>query len=461
MFINFNIFYLLNFLSVVLLFLCLFFFSNKKKFLYSINFGFLGIFIPIIYYMFCLKKKLLFFLTFLLFFLTSIIGWFISFKLNISNIPELITLMHSFIGFAAIIIGYNNIFLYKNNYLINLIEIFLSNFIGSITFIGSIISYLKLININLFNNFNVNKKVFCLNIFLLLFCLYFFLKLNYYKYLIFIYFLIFLISIFLGFSILNSLDSSDIPIVISILNAYSGLSSVISGFILNNSLLIIIGSLVSSSGFILSKKMCLSMNKSIYEIILGKIFFLRNNDENIFIKKKFNKLNFLDVKNKIISFKEIIIVPGYGMALSQCQNLISKLVNILIYKYLIDVKFIIHPIAGRLPGHMNLLLAEVHIKNKYIYYLNQINSYFLSNKLILVIGANDIINPRATYDKKCILYGMPVVEIWKSKFSIILKKNINCSTSFSKIYNPVFSEKNVGVLFGDAKLSLKNILNLI
>ncbi len=461
MFININLFYVLNFLSVILLFICLFFFSDKKKFLYSIYCGFLGILIPVIYYIFILKNKFLFFLVISLFFFTGLIGWLISSVINITSIPELITLMHSFIGLSAVVIGYNNIFLYKYNNIINILEIFFSNLIGSITFIGSIISYLKLINIRLFNNFYVKKKFFCLNIFILILLLYFFLKINYYKYFIWIYFMIFLVSIFLGFNILNSLDSSDIPIVISLLNAYSGLSSVISGFILNNNLLIIIGSLVSSSGFILSKKMCVSMNRSIYSIIFGKIFYSNIKNKDFFEKKNVNKLDLYYVKNKIISFKELIIVPGYGMAVSQSQNAIFNLMKILINKYLIKIKFIIHPIAGRLPGHMNLLLAEVNIKHKYIYSLNQINDKFMKNKLVLVIGANDIINPRAYYDKNCVLYGMPIIKIWKSKFCIIFKKNIYYNTGFSKIYNPIFFKKNVGILFGDAKINLENILNLI
>lgn len=411
MFSNINLFYVLNFLSIILLFICLFFFSDKKKFLYGVYCGFLGILIPVIYYIFSLKNKFLFFFTIFLFFFTGLIGLLISLVINITSIPELITLMHSFIGLSAVIIGYNNIFLYKYNNIINLLEIFFSNFIGSITFIGSIISYFKLINVRLFNNFYVKKKVFYFNIFILIFLLYFFLKVSYYKYFILIYFIIFLVSIFLGFNILNSLDSSDVPILISLLNAYSGLSSVISGFILNNNLLIIIGSLVSSSGFILSKKMCLSMNRSIYSIIFGKIFYFNIKNKDFVIKKNINKLSITYVKDKIISFKKIIIVPGYGMAVSQSQNIIFNLMKILIKKYFIKIKFIIHPIAGRLPGHMNLLLAEAHITHEYIYSLNQINDKFMKNKLVLVIGANDIINPRAYYDKNCILYGMPIIKI--------------------------------------------------
>ncbi len=463
MFVNINLFFLLNFFSVISFFLCLLFFSKKDSFLYSIYFGFLGIFLPFIYYILNFKNIILSLCVLFIILFTSLIGWIISIKINITRVPELITLMHSFIGLSAIVIGYNNIFLHKLNFnKIYLLEIFFSNLIGSVTFIGSIISYLKLINVYFLNDFFIGKKSFFLNIFLLILLLYFFLKVYIFKYLIFIYFLTLLISLFLGLNILNSLDSSDVPIIISMLNAYSGLSSVISGFILNNNLLIIVGSLVSSSGFILSKKMCLSMNKSICQIIFGKIFLNNIKKKEKIIKKNISKLSILDIKKKISFFKEIIIVPGYGMAISRSQKLIYNLINILINKYLINVKFIIHPIAGRLPGHMNLLLAEANINRKYIYSLNQINSNFIKNKLILVIGANDIINPRAMWDKNCILYGMPVVKVWKSKFVIIFKKSLNLhSTGFSKIDNPIFFKKNVGILFGDAKLNLKKILDII
>ncbi len=462
MFKNFNLFFLLNFFSILLFFLCLLFFSSKKKYFYSIYLGFLGMLLPLIYYIFCLKNFFLFLIVFFLIFLTALLGWIISLKVNISRIPELITLMHSFIGLAAINIGYNNIFLYKLNNKIYLIEIFLSNFIGSFTFIGSIISYLKLINKDFFSFLFIGKKIFYLSFFLLLINFILFLNLVYNKYLIFIYLLVFLFSNLLGLNILGSLESSDIPIMISILNAYSGLSSVLSGFVLGNNLLIIVGSLVSSSGFILSKKMCLSMNKSIFQIIFGKIFFKNLYQENYFIKKKVNKLSFLDVRKIIISFKNIIIVPGYGMALSQSQNLISNLVKILLNKYSINTSFIIHPIAGRLPGHMNLLLAEANIKHKYIYSLDNIDSNFMKNKLVLVIGASDIINPEAIYNKNCVLYGMPVIKVWESDFVIIFKRSLNLyNTGFSKINNSIFFKRNVGILFGDAKLNLQKILNFI
>ncbi len=463
MFKNFNIFFLCNIFSIISFFLCLLFFSNKKKFYYSIYLGFLGIFFPLIYYIFCLKKTILFLIVIFLIFFTGIIGWIISIKINISRIPELITLMHSFIGLSAINIGYNNIFLYKlNDSRIYLVEIFFSNLVGSFTFIGSIISYFKLINKDIFSIWFTGKKKFYLNIFLLFINLFLFLNVNSIKYLIFIYLLTFLFSNFLGLNILGSLDSSDIPIIISMLNAYSGLSSVISGFILNNNLLIMVGSLVCASGFILSKKMCLSMNKSILKIIFGKIFFKDLYHKDFIIKNKINKLSCMDVKKKIISFKDIIIVPGYGMALSQSQKLISCLMKKLLNKYLINIKFIIHPIAGRLPGHMNLLLAEANIQHKYIYSLDSIDDNFMKNKLVLVIGANDIINPEAVYNKNCILYGMPVIKVWKSDFVIIFKRNFNLyNTGFSKVNNSIFYKKNVGILFGDAKLNLQNILNLI
>ncbi len=464
MFNNNIILCLLNIISILLFTFCLFFFSNKNVFIKANNLGLLGVIFSYFYVLFFLKNWYLFFLYFFLIILSLFISILISNKIDIIYVPELISLMHSFVGLSAVIIGFNNLLLVYNNVYLNiiyLIEVFLSNFIGSITFIGSIVAFLKLRNF--LNKKKIFKKkiIFLFNLFLLFFLFYLFLFYEFKK--IFIYYIIFFSSCFLGFILVNNLDSSDVPIVLSLLNSYSGLSALFSGFILNNNLLIIIGSIVFSSGFFLTKNMCFSINKSILFIILGNFLVYKNKilNKSDNIKNNIKKISIKYVINFLKKSKKIIIVPGYGMALSKSHYLLYHLTNILVKNFNIDVKFAIHPVAGRLPGHMNVLLAESKISNKYIYFLDDINDLFSLTDLTLVIGANDIINCRAIYDKDCILYGMPVLKVWNSKYVVIFKKTDNLYTGYSNIKNPVFFKDNSYLLIGNAKYNLKNIIDLL
>ncbi len=461
-----KIIYICNIFSVIFFVLALRQFSSRKTSIKGNNLSLLGILISLFSVLFFFELNYFFYLSLIIILIGFFLGFFISKKINISSVPELISLLHSFVGLCSILISYNNIYtLYQKNILSKnfLLEIFLANLIGSITFMGSIISYFKLVNIEILKFLTFfNNKLLMISLILLSFFFFIFLNVKLYIISVFLYLIIFLISCIIGYVLINKINSSDISIVISMLNSYSGWAASISGFVLNNDLLIIVGSLVGTSGFILAKVMCKSMNKSIYKVIIGNIFFTKKKTStNVIDNIIFNQLTNNSVVNYLKTSRSIIIIPGYGMATSQSHFIIYKLVNILDKKYGLKIKFGIHPIAGRLPGHMNVLLAEAKIPYNNVYSLDEINKYFINNDLVLVIGGNDIINPRAIEDKDCSLYGMPVLKVWESNFVIIFKRTLITESGYSKVENSIFLKKNVGIILGDAKFNLNKIIELI
>ncbi len=465
-----NIFFIYDFISILSFIFCLLFFSNKNKAIKGNFLGILGIFISIFSKIFFFNLNILFFLSLIIIIISGYISIIYVKKINIINIPELITILHSFVGFSTVLISFNNvIYLYENklfNNKIYLLEIFLSNIIGSITFSGSLLSFLILNNSRLlyFLYFLLNKNIFIINIIFLIFLFLFFIKIKIFLYSLLLYFLAFFSSFIIGLIFILKIKPSNVPIGLSILNSYSGWSASISGFILNNNILIFVGSLIGSSGLMLSYKMCNEINSSIFEIIFS--IFIYDKKENKNINKNFNKkfiYNILkknDIIKYIISSKSIIIVPGYGMAVSKSQYVISDIFFCLLNKYKKDIKFAIHPVSGRLPGHMNVLLSEVKIPYKYIFSAEKLKNDFKNTDLVLVIGANDIINPDAIENKNSPLYGMSVVKVWESKYVIIFKRNI-VGSGYSKINNSIFYKKNIGLFLGDAKYNLLKIKKFI
>ncbi len=455
----------INYIISILFFIfSLVFFSSKRTSIIGNYLGILGIIFSFISNIHNIYIYNMIYLFIFLFILSSLIGFFISEYIYIINIPKLISLLHSFVGLSTVLLGFNELYIFLLKKKINLnflylIEIIICNIIGSITFIGSLIAFFKISNLELYSfNFFFKKKKIIYSLFLFL-SIYYFLYLR--NNLLLLYLIISFLSIYITLIIVKNINSNNIPIVISLFNSLSGWSSSVSGFVLNNDLLIIIGAFIGSSGYYLAKSMCNSMNKSMLDI------FIKPLEKNIIKKNKFNKFIFnkLDiskVSKYLISSKRIIIVPGYGMAVSQSQYIIYEIVFFLVKKYKLNIKFAIHPIAGRLPGHMSILLADAKIPYKYIYTLENINCLFEKTDLVFVVGANDIINSNAIYDSNCLLYGMPVLHVWKSKFVIILKRNIErYNLGYSKIENPVFLNLNTGILLGDAKDNLIKIFNYL
>ncbi|QJC37616.1 Re/Si-specific NAD(P)(+) transhydrogenase subunit beta [Enterobacteriaceae endosymbiont of Donacia bicoloricornis] len=402
-------------------------------------------------------------------FFGAIIGISISKKIDMTKMPQLIAILHSFVGLTAILVGFNNYLsliysktIFQEITNIQLIEIFISIFIGSITLIGSIIAFNKLSGFIKSEtlNFKYKNKIHILTLFTSFVFMIIFLKTNNVKLQIIVLGLILLISLLFGFHLIMSIGGADMPVVISMLNSYSGWAAASSGFMLTNDLLIITGALVGSSGAILSYLMCKSMNRSFINVIIGG-----NNNfskkTSILKQKNIKHYKQISIENTVEILKNsnsIIIVPGYGLAVSQAQYPLSEIVKKLL-SLNITVRFAIHPVAGRLPGHMNVLLAEANIPYDIVLEMDEINQDFINTDTVLVIGANDTVNPSAQDDINSPISGMPVLEVWKANNIIILKRSMN--QGYSGINNPLFYRDNSYMLFGDAKELINKILKVI
>ncbi|QJC38017.1 Re/Si-specific NAD(P)(+) transhydrogenase subunit beta [Enterobacteriaceae endosymbiont of Donacia marginata] len=403
-------------------------------------------------------------------FLGAIIGISISKKIDMTKMPQLIAILHSFVGLTAILVGFNNYLsliynknIFYKNIDIQLVEIFISIFIGSITLIGSIIAFNKLSGFIKSETLNIKhkNKIHILTLFTSFIFMIIFLKTHNIKLQITVLGLIFLISLIFGFHLIMSIGGADMPVVISMLNSYSGWAAASSGFMLTNDLLIITGALVGSSGAILSYLMCKGMNRSFINVLIGGNNKFSNQNKSILKNKDIKNYKKISIENTVDILKNsnsIIIVPGYGLAVSQAQYPLSEIVKKLLLLN-ITVRFAIHPVAGRLPGHMNVLLAEAHIPYDIVLEMDEINKDFINTDTVLVIGANDTVNPSAQEDINSPISGMPVLEVWKANNIIILKRSM--SQGYSGINNPLFYRDNSYMLFGDAKDLINKILKII
>ncbi|QJC28046.1 NAD(P)(+) transhydrogenase (Re/Si-specific) subunit beta [Enterobacteriaceae endosymbiont of Plateumaris braccata] len=398
--------------------------------------------------------------------LGGIIGINISKKIDMTKMPQLIAILHSFVGLTAVIVGLNSYLsiyynINKTHDIIKLIEIFISIFIGSITFIGSVIAFSKLSGIITTKayNFKFKKLINFITLIISIILMLIFIHTQYI--IVQILSLIFMIhiSLIFGLYLIVSIGGADMPVVISMLNSYSGWAAAASGFMLNNDLLIITGALVGSSGAILSYLMCKSMNRSFINVIFGGL--QNQKSDNIIendIEQQYKKISIIETVEILKESNNIIIIPGYGMAVAQAQHAISEVVKKLNF-YNIKVRFAIHPVAGRLPGHMNVLLAEANIPYEIILEMDEINKDFSNTDTVLIIGANDTVNPSAQEDKNSPISGMPVLEAWKAKNIIIFKRSMNYG--YSGITNPLFYKDNSYMLFGDAKETVNKILKIL
>ncbi|PPI88817.1 NAD(P)(+) transhydrogenase (Re/Si-specific) subunit beta [Candidatus Pantoea edessiphila] len=403
-------------------------------------------------------------LIFLAMIIGGLIGIFISRKIEMTKMPELIAILHSFVGLAAVLVGINSYinyspFLYpfvENS--IHLTEIFIGIFIGAITFTGSLLAFGKLSG-------KISSKPFIipyhhkLNILILvvsfIFLLYF-INTSDQKIQIILLVIMILIALLFGINLVSSIGGADMPVIVSMLNSYSGWSSAAVGFTLNNDLLIITGSLVGSSGAILSYIMCKAMNRSFINIISGGA-----NNKNIIKTEdlgKYCEIEIEEIVNLLKNASSVVITPGYGMAVAQAQYSVAKITQKL-QQYGIKVVFAIHPVAGRLPGHMNVLLAEARVPYDIVLEMDEINKDFVNTEIVLVIGANDTVNPAAQEDLNSPISGMPVLEVWKAQNVVVFKRSMN--SGYSGINNPLFFKENTYMIFGDAKTSIEAILKLI
>ncbi|WAA09088.1 Re/Si-specific NAD(P)(+) transhydrogenase subunit beta [Fervidibacillus albus] len=394
----------------------------------------------------------------------AFVGILLARKVDMTEMPELIAALHSFVGLAAVFVGYNSFIALLSDtsfsgtmLTIHLVEIYLGIFIGAITFTGSIVAFGKLHG-KIRSNPLILPFKDALNVLLLivsLILMYFFVvgegTQSGYIYLA----IMTAIALFLGWHMVMAIGGADMPVVISFLNSLSGWAAAASGFMLSNDLLIITGALVGSSGAILSYIMCQGMNRNFFSVITGG-FGNEGASGSTEEMGEYQQISPEDVAEMLKQSSSVIITPGYGMAVAQAQYPIAEITKKLRDNG-ITVRFGIHPVAGRLPGHMNVLLAEAKVPYDIVLDMEEINDDFPETDTVLVIGANDTVNPAAIENPTGPIGGMPVLEVWKAKNVIIMKRSM--STGYAGVQNPLFFKENSYMCFGDAKETSEAILN--
>ncbi len=407
------------------------------------------------------------------------VGYQLATKVQMTQMPELVAIMHSLVGLAAVFVGFNADFTISGvqaaepltgsfaelvakktpiEITILQIELVLGVWIGAVTFTGSVVAYGKLSGNSSLLPFKIDtaaKKLpggHLLNAaaaaLSLIFAIWYFQGGGFFALL-----LLTLLALFIGYHLIMGIGGADMPVVVSMLNSYSGWAAAAIGFSLGNDLLIVVGALVGSSGAILSYIMCKAMNRSFVSVILGG--FGGPAGEQMKVEGEQIAIDADGVATALNEADSVIIIPGYGMAVAQAQTAVAELVRKLRAQGK-NVRFAIHPVAGRLPGHMNVLLAEAKVPYDIVMEMDEINDDFPDTDVAIVIGSNDIVNPAAQDDPNSPIAGMPVLECWKAKQVFVSKRGQG--TGYSGIENPLFFKENTRMFYGDAKASLDTLL---
>ena len=393
------------------------------------------------------------------------IGIVIANKVEMTQMPQLVALLHSFVGLAAVLVGFSGyieplIQTTGAEHTIKLVEVLLGVFIGAVTFTGSLIACGKL-------DGRIDSKALTLpgrhlmNLAALLASVLlgaWFLGTDSMALGVIALVLMTLIAAALGAHLIMAIGGADMPVVVSMLNSYSGWAAASIGFMLGNDLLIVTGALVGSSGAILSYIMCKAMNRSFISVILGGFGQTSSSSAAAGSDQTALETNIDEVCEELRNADSVIIVPGYGMAVAQAQNGVSEITKLLKARGT-TVRFGIHPVAGRLPGHMNVLLAEANVSYDIVLEMDEINADFPQTDVVLVIGANDTVNPAAAEDPGSPIAGMPVLEVWKARQVVILKRGM--ATGYAGVENPLFFKDNSRMLFGDAKDSIDKLVSAL
>jgi len=393
------------------------------------------------------------------------VGLYAAKTVQMTQMPELVAIMHSLVGFAACAIGFASYidtsteFATPAEHTIHLLEIYIGILIGAVTFTGSVIAFGKLSG-------RIDGKPLLLpgrhwiNLAGLIVVIFFgkvFLGAESIAGGMFPLIVMTLISLAFGVHMVMAIGGADMPVVISMLNSYSGWAAAATGFMLSNDLLIVVGALVGSSGAILSYIMCRAMNRNFISVIAGGFGTTATSSSSAAAAPAgdVKSISAAETADMLSESKSIIIVPGYGMAVAQAQHAVFEMTKILREKG-VNVRFGIHPVAGRMPGHMNVLLAEAKVPYDIVCEMDELNDDFPSTDVAMVIGANDIVNPAAQDDPGSPIAGMPVLEVWKAKHSIVMKRSM--ASGYAGIDNPLFYKENNLMLFGDAKKMLDEVV---
>jgi NAD(P) transhydrogenase subunit beta len=398
----------------------------------------------------------------------GLIGTVLSRRVQMTSMPELVAMLHSFVGLAAVLVGFNN-YIEQNAALsgaekvIHEIEIYLGILIGAATFSGSIIAFGKLsgriggkpLLLPARHWLNLAVGIACA------YLLYQFTGAPTFDDGMWALGIMTVLALLFGVHMVMAIGGADMPVVVSMLNSYSGWAAAATGFMLANDLLIVTGALVGSSGAILSYIMCAAMNRNFLSVIAGGF-----GAEGGTVSSTAASGSAEDVKpisaeeaaSLLEHSKNVIIVPGYGMAVAHAQHTIYEMTRTLKEKG-VNVRFAIHPVAGRMPGHMNVLLAEAKVPYDIVMEMEEINEDFPEADVVIVIGANDIVNPAALEDPGSPIAGMPVLECWKAKTTIVSKRSM--ATGYAGVDNPLFYKENTRMLFGDAKAKMDEVLKAL
>ncbi|MFF2272668.1 Re/Si-specific NAD(P)(+) transhydrogenase subunit beta [Agromyces sp. NPDC058136] len=380
-------------------------------------------------------------------------------RVAMTGMPELIALLHSFVGLAAVLVGWNGALeeTGMTGALLDIhhAEVFIGVFIGAVTFTGSIVAFLKLsarmksaplmlpgknaLNLGALVAFVVLTVWYVITPELWLLVV------------------VTALALALGWHLVASIGGGDMPVVISMLNSYSGWAAAAAGFLLNNDLLIVTGALVGSSGAYLSYIMCKAMNRSFISVIAGG-FGIAAPTSSGEVEGETREVTVEDAAELLRGASSVIITPGYGMAVAQAQYPVAELTAKLRERG-VEVRFGIHPVAGRLPGHMNVLLAEAKVPYDIVEEMDEINDDFGSTTVVLVIGANDTVNPAAAEDPGSPIAGMPVLKVWEAQNVIVFKRSM--ASGYAGVANPLFTRDNAQMLFGDAKQRVEDLLRVL
>jgi NAD(P) transhydrogenase subunit beta len=391
----------------------------------------------------------------------AVVGAVLARRVEMTGMPELVAILHSFVGLAAVLVGISSyltpgthVVLEGTGRIVHLVEIWVGIAVGAVTLTGSVIAWGKLRgSISgkplLLTGRHLLNALIALSIVALAVP---FLDAASPAGLTFVVVMTVLAGI-LGAHLVMAIGGADMPVVVSLLNSYSGWAAASAGFVLENDLLIVTGALVGASGTILSIIMCRAMNRSILNVIFGGFGTGETRPSMVAAPAsgEVREMSGGEVAERLVSAKQVIIVPGYGMAVARAQNAVDALTRALLERG-IKVRFAIHPVAGRLPGHMNVLLAEAGIPYDIVLEMEHINHDFAQTDVVLVIGANDIVNPGALDDPESPIYGMPVLEVWKSRLVVVLKRGM--AAGYAGVDNPLFFHQNCRMLFGDAGKSM-------
>jgi len=394
------------------------------------------------------------------------VGIYAARVVKMTEMPELVALMHSLVGLAAVLVGYANYIdpsaafgLSHAEKAIHEMEIYVGILIGAVTFSGSIIAFFKLSG-------KIGGKPLLLparhwmnllGLLVVIFFGYSFLHVETVSDGMIPLAVMTVIALLFGIHMVMAIGGADMPVVVSMLNSYSGWAAAATGFMLNNDLLIVTGALVGSSGAILSYIMCRAMNRNFISVIAGGF---GSSGGTVLAPVdgqpagEVVSINAIETAELLCDARSVIIVPGYGMAVAQAQHIVCEITQHL-REQGINVRFGIHPVAGRMPGHMNVLLAEARVPYDIVLEMDELNADFPNTDVVMVIGANDIVNPGAQNDPNSPIAGMPVLEVWKAKTSVVMKRSM--ASGYAGVDNPLFYKENNRMLFGDAKKMLDQV----